>query len=164
MKLSWWLEWFSDSDWRGDMKQRKRISGWTLILNDCLISWGSRQKWFLNISTRKSELVASSEVYKEVIFVRNILEFLTKPVNYLITINVENVGDIFPWNNGSGKCMRHVNIRGFYIRDYVENQEIKIHFVKSEENMADPYTKNVNSKCFHDNNENYMFHNNVSCS
>ena len=44
----------------------------------------------MTLSTIKAELVESSEVFKEVIFVRNILSFLIEPVNYPIFINIDN--------------------------------------------------------------------------
>ena len=160
-KLSWSIECFSERYWGGYKDKRNSISGWTIILNYCLISWGSRQQGLMTMFRSKEELVVAPEFCKEVIFVRNILKLFREPVKYPIVMNVDNVGSICLFNNGSGKHMRHVDIRGFYIRDYVENKAIKIQFIKSEENMADPYTKNVKSKFFHDHHGTYMFQDDV---
>ena len=74
-------------------------------------------------------------------------------------MHVDNVGAICLCNNGGGKRMRHVDIRGFYIRDYVEDGVVKIVFVKSVNNKADPYTKNVDGNCYHGHHGSYLIKN-----
>ena len=43
---------------------------------------------------------------------------------------------------------KHVDIRAHYVRQYVEDGTVKIFFVKSENNSADSYTKNVSSDLY----------------
>ena len=44
--------------------------------------------------------------------------------------------------------MAHVNIRAHFVRQYVEDEIVKVVFVQSAENEADTFTKNVSSKIF----------------
>ena len=37
---------------------------------------------------------------------------------------------------------RHIDAKYHFLRDYVEDGTIKIHFVRSEKNLADIFTKN----------------------
>ena len=69
--------------------------------------------------------------------------FLGIKVEYPITVNVDNVGAIFMATNYTGKRTRHIDARYHFIRDYVEDGTVKILFVKSEENVADIFTKNT---------------------
>ena len=39
--------------------------------------------------------------------------------------------------------MNHVDVRHHFIQDYAEEETVKIKFVYSEENLADPFTKNL---------------------
>ena len=65
-------------------------------------------------------------------------------MEYPITVHCDNVGAIFLANNAkNSQRTRHVGIRAHYIRQYVEDGTVKIVFVKSEDNTADAYTKNV---------------------
>ena len=38
----WEMRAFCDSDWAGDVDDRKSITGFSIFLNGCLISWKSR--------------------------------------------------------------------------------------------------------------------------
>ena len=81
-------------------------------------------------------------------------------MEFPIEINVDNVGAICLSNNGGGKRMRHVDIQGFYIRDFVEDGIVKVKFVKSVDNKSDAYTKNVDAKTYIDNHGCYMIEKN----
>ena len=41
-----------------------------------------------------------------------------------------------------------MDVRYHFVREYLENDEVKVIFVKSEENTADIYTKNLGSEVF----------------
>ena len=65
-------------------------------------------------------------------------------MDYPITVHCDNVGAIFlAYNAKNSQRTKHVDIRAHYVRQYVEDGIVKIIFVKSEENTADAYTKNV---------------------
>ena len=85
----------------------------------------------------------------EIMFIKQVLEFLGIKVNYPITVNCDNVGAIFlAYNSKNSQRTKHVDIRAHYVRQYVEDGTVKIIFVKSEMNAADVYTKNVASGIF----------------
>ena len=65
-----------------------------------------------------------------------------------VTVMVDNKGDIFMADNKVVKSTRHIHTRYLLIREYIEDGIIKIQFVKSEDNMADIMTKNVDSKTY----------------
>ena len=48
-ELNWNINCFSDSNWGGDKDNRRRVSGWFIILNNFLISWGSLQQGFVTL-------------------------------------------------------------------------------------------------------------------
>ena len=41
-----------------------------------------------------------------------------------------------------------MDIQAHYVQQFVENGTVKIIFVRSADNAADPYTKNVSTKIF----------------
>lgn len=103
----------------------------------------------MTLSSTEAEYVAVSEVCTEIIFIKQILEFLGIKIDFPITVHCDNVGAIFLANNAkNSQRTKHVDIRAHYVRQYVKDGTVKIIFVRSEDNAADPYTKNVSTKIF----------------
>ena len=44
--------------------------------------------------------------------------------------------------------MKHIDVFHHFIYDYVDDGEAKIQFLRSEENMADPFTNNQSNWLF----------------
>jgi hypothetical protein len=84
-------------------------------------------------------------VAKEVKFIAQMLLTMDIPVELPISMRVNNVGAIFMSENqsASGRSM-HIDIRTNFVREFVEDEFIKIIFVKSEDNNSDGFTKNTN--------------------
>jgi len=105
----------------------------------------------------EAEYVAVSEVCTEVMFVKQVLEFLHVPVKLPIEVHVDNVGAIFLANNATtGQHTRHIDVRHHYVREYIENDIVVIRFVKSGDNDVDPYTKNTAKEIFEKHGSKYM--------
>ena len=61
-----------------------------------------------------------------------------------IIVIVYNMGAMFISENVStGSRTRHIDIRHHFFRQFVEEGFIKIIFVRSEENLADGFMKNI---------------------
>ena len=69
-------------------------------------------------------------------------------IKYPIIVKCDNVGAIFLSKNNESRRTKHIDIKVHFVRQYVENGIVKIIFVRSEENKADPFTKNVNERLF----------------
>ena len=70
-------------------------------------------------------------------------------MEYSITVMCDNVGAIFLSNNAkNSNRTKHVDIRAQFVRPYVEDGIIKVNFVRSTDNEADTFTKNVSGKIF----------------
>ena len=89
----------------------------------------------------EAEYVAVLELCIEILFVRQILEFIGEKVNYLIIMYVDNQGTVFlAHNDGASIRTRHINVRYHFVREYVENGVVKILFVRLENNDSDMFT------------------------
>ena len=140
----WEMRAFCDSDWAGDADNRRSITGFCIFLNGCLISWKSRGQKTVTLSSSEAEYVAVSEVCTEILFIKTITDFLGLEISLPITVMCDNIGAIFiannPKNNGRTK---HISVKYHFIREYVVDGTVQINFVRSEDNLADPFTKNV---------------------
>jgi hypothetical protein len=78
-------------------------------------------------------------------------------VNLPIIIKTYNIGAIFMAENSStGVRTRHVDTRYHFIREFIEDGFIKVIFVRSVENDADIFTKNVSHDLYVKNTKNFL--------
>ena len=145
----WKIVAYCDSDFAGDKNIRTSVTGFCIYIGDNLISWKARAQKSVTLSSTEAEYVAVSEVCAEIIFIKYLLEFVGVNVKYPITVMCDNVGAIFLSNNAkNSNRTKHVDIRAHFVRQYVEDGIIKVNFVRSADNEADTFTKNVSGKIF----------------
>ena len=61
-----------------------------------------------------------------------------------VTVRVDNVGAIFlAENNSTSQRTRHIDICYKWMTEFIEEGEIEVTFVKTKDNDADIFTKNV---------------------
>lgn len=85
----------------------------------------------------------------EILYVAGILKFLGVPLEYPITVNVDNIGAVYLSKNATtGSRTKHIDTRYHFVREYIEDGVVKVQFVRSENNNADIFTKNLNTETF----------------
>jgi len=98
----------------------------------------------VTLSSTEAEYVSISELAKEILFVKQVLEEMGIELEYPIVIEVDNVGAIYLANNHTtSQRTKHVDTRYHFVRNYIEDGILKIVFVRSEDNDADVFTKNT---------------------
>ena len=113
------------------------------------IAWKARAQRGVTLSSTEAEYVAISEVCREILFVAQILEFLNVKVKRPIVVRVDNVGAIYMANNQTtSQRTKHVDVRYHFVREYIEDGMVQIVFVKSKDNDADIFTKNLDGETY----------------
>ena len=114
------------------------------------VLWKLKAQWNVTLSSTEAKYVAVSELCTEILFVRQILESLGEKVDYPIIMNVDNQGAVFlAHNDGASIRTWHIDVRYHFVRKNVENEVVKIVFVRLEENDPDVFTKNRMREIFH---------------
>ena len=145
----WDLVSFCDSDWAGDPESRISVTGFIMYLLGVPICWRSKAQKGVTLSSSEAEYVAMSEAVKEIRFIFYLLTSMLIEVKLPIIVRCDNVGAIFmAENSSSGVRTRHVDIRYHFVREHVVDDFIKIVFVKSCDNDADLFTKNVSKDTY----------------
>ena len=89
------------------------------------------------------------EVCCEILFVYETLSLTGVNIKNPITLHVDNVGAIFLfYNKLVSQQTKHIDFFHHFIRDYIEEVTAKNQFVRSEENLADPFIKNLSNGPF----------------
>ena len=140
----WVLKALSDSDFASDKEMRISIYGYVIYFCGIPIAWRSKGVKSVVLSTTEAEHMALSEVVKELKFIVQLLQTMNITVELPITVHVDNVGAIWLSNNrNTGDRTKHIDIRTSFVKEYQEDGKIIIKFVKSEDNEADIFTKNI---------------------
>jgi hypothetical protein len=148
------LEGLCDAAYASDKETRHSVMGYILYFCNVPIVWRSKSQKAVTLSTTESEYVSISELVKDIMFVKQILESLNIEVQLPILVKVDNVGAIYlATQNGASQRTKHVDIRYHYVRELVIDGIVKVIFVKTKENDSDIFTKNVNLEPF----EKHMF-------
>ena len=147
----YYLEGISDSEFAGDRETRVSVYGYATYFCGALISWKSKSSKSVTLSSTEAEYFASSEAAKELMFIHNLLVGMSiiKDVKLPLVLRVDNTGAIYLANNHTtSPRTKHIDIRAHYVRQLIDCGILKIVFVKSEDNDADIYTKNVSEELF----------------
>ena len=148
-KDGFYLEGISDSEYAGDPDTRISVYGYVLYFCGAPISWKSKAGKSVTLSSTEAEYYATSEIAKEVIFAKNLLEEIGVVLQYPIIIKCDNVGAIYLSNNHcNSQRTKHIDTRRHFVREWVEDDILKILFVPTKDNTADIFTKNPTEEVF----------------
>ena len=154
---NWELGSYSDSTYASDPDRKISVTGYLILLEGMLLAWKSRGQKSVTLSSTEAEYVAASETCQEMMAILQIIDFMDIKIKYPMTVKVDNVGAIYLANNQTvnGRT-RHVNIRYHFVRQLIEDGTVKVEFVRSKENKADAWTKNLDANLFHKHVDSYV--------
>jgi hypothetical protein len=142
---------YCNSDWAGDAETRISITGFIIYLLGVPICWKSKGQKGVTLSSSEAEYVAISVAVKEIQLIYYLLESIGMTAKLPIVLRCDNVGAIFmAENSSSGVCTRHVDTIYHFFYKHIEDGFIQIVFVKSCDNDADLFTKNVSKDIYNE--------------
>jgi len=120
----WDIEAYVDSDFGGDEKTRRSMTGYILSIGNTPTSWCSKLQRCVSTSITESEYYSLSECSKHCIWYLNLLNEINYDVEN-ITINVDNKATIYNSKNQSiNPKTKHIDIRYHYIRELIKDNFI----------------------------------------
>jgi hypothetical protein len=103
------------------------------------------------LSSTEAEYYVGSETAKEMMFIKSVLETLgeKETLHLPMLLRMDNTGAIYLSNNQAvGSRTKHIDIRRHYFCNLINEEITKTFFVKSENNTADIFSKNVTDYLF----------------
>jgi hypothetical protein len=135
------IEAFSDANWGNDRDTYNSTSGYVIRIGRCIVTWGSRKQRNIAQSTMESEYIAMSECAKEIIWIKQ----------FLGEINVEVESTVLKSDNSSALSIaknerlnpraKHIGLRYHFIRQLIADDEFRVEYVGTNDNIADIFTK-----------------------
>ena len=146
-----YLDTYSDSDWGGDEDNRRSTTGYFFEIAGGAISWASRRQKTVSLSSTEAEYMALSETARELKWVSTFVADLGFAVRKPLTIYCDSESAM-ALSDTKGTIHRrrtkHIDIRHHYIKERVEDGEIKLLHVPTSEMTADGLTKPLSAPLF----------------
>ena len=132
---------YSDADFAGCKIDRKSTSGSCQFLGGRLVSWFSKKQKSISTSTAEAEYIAVGGCCAQIIWMRN--QLLDYGLSYSkIPIYCDNQSAIAMTGNPVQHSLtKHISIRYHFIREQVLEGTIELHFVPTDQQLADIFTK-----------------------
>ena len=134
---------YVDADHASDADDRKSVGGYVLMLNGGAVSWSSRKIKVVAISSFESEWYSASIAGCEVKALRRLLEEIGYEQKEPTSLFEDNASCIFSSeaDRPMNPCSKHIDIRVFKLKEFVQEGTLKLVKVASERQVADNLTK-----------------------
>ena len=136
------LKAFTDSDWASNKGTRKSVSACCLMMNNCLLSSGSRNQGLIALSSAEAETYAATSGACDALFLSRCLGFLLEH-SVAIKLLIDNSACRYILSRAGCGRVRHLSTRIFWMQQRVERKELMVGPVASSENVADIGTKRL---------------------
>ena len=146
------MEAYTDSDFGACLDTRRSVLGAVLMLAKWAISWHSRMQEVTASGTAEAEYVALSEVATEVLFLRQVQEFM-EPSMGVGAVNVfeDNEGAIKPaTNKHASRRIKHIDVKHHLVRNASDARKVRVAYVRSEDQHAGLLTKPLDIQKFYE--------------
>ena len=132
---------YSDADYAGFLVDRKSTSGMAQFLGPFLVSWGSRKQNCIALSTTEAEYIAAAACASQLLWLKQQLGDFRIDLGCL-EIRCDNTSAINVSKNPVHHSRtKHIDVRHHFLRDHVEKGNIMLTHVRTEEQIADIFTK-----------------------
>jgi len=136
------LQGYSDSDWAGDITDRRSTTGFCVFLGDCLISWKSKKQTVVARSSAEAEYRALAHATSEIIWLRWLLKDMGIDLSAPTPLFCDNQSAIqIAHNDVFHERTKHIEVDCHFVRSHFNQGTIKLPFISSELQVANLFTK-----------------------
>ena len=133
---------YSDSDCGGDIDDRKSTSGFVFFMGDTAFTWMSKKQPIVTLSSCEAEYVAATSCVCHAVWLRNLLKELSMTQEDPTQIRVDNkLAIALAKNPVFHDRSKHIDIRYHYIRECITRKDVQVEYVRSQDQIADIFTK-----------------------
>ena len=127
---------------------RKSTSGACQILGNKLVCWSAKKQQSVAMSSAEAEYVADAGCCASILWMKSQLG--DYDIHYkMVPIFCDNTSAIAISNNPVlHSRTKHIDIRYHFIRDHILKGDIELHFIPTEYQLADIFTKPLDEPTF----------------
>jgi hypothetical protein len=106
------------------------------------ISWSSKKQTSIALSSTEGEYMAMTHATKEALWIQQFLHNINFPLTHSTSLLVDNQGAIVLASNPTFHARtKHIGVRHHFIREHVENGDITLKYIPTNDQVADVLTK-----------------------
>eukprot|EP00253_Pinus_taeda_P020331 PITA_20331 len=133
---------FSDSDWAGNLDDRRSITGYTFNIGSGVITWSSKKQTNVALSSCEAEYQALCAATCEAIWLRRLFNNAGEEQKESTIIKTDNQSTIkLAYNPVFHKNTKHIDTQIHFVREKLQSKEICVEYCKTCDNMGNIFTK-----------------------
>jgi len=133
---------YSDSDFAGDVGDRKSVSGFIFMLQSGPVTWSCKKQPTVALSSAEAEYVSLCRTAQEAVWITQLMSDLGEAPSEPFIIYEDNLAAISMSKNSEFHAKtKHIDVKTHFVRDLVKNNKITVQHVPSCEMLADIFTK-----------------------
>ena len=140
---------YSDSDWCGDVLDRRSTMGYIFMIAGAPISWSSKKQSVVALSTCEAEYIAACSTTCQASWLSSLLQELGIITGMAIELLVDSKSAIdLARNPVSHDRSKHIETKFHFLRDQVAKGKVKLVHCRTEVQLADIMTKALKADRF----------------
>ncbi|KAE8669113.1 Detected protein of unknown function [Hibiscus syriacus] len=139
---------YCDANYVGDHDTRRPTTGYVFNLGSRTIFWCSKRQPTVSLSTTEAEYRAVATA-QESTWLIQLMNNLYKPIDYAVPLYCDNQSAIHLADNPFFHAItKHVEVHYHFIREKALQEEIEMKQIKTDDQVADLFTKSLSSGKF----------------
>jgi hypothetical protein len=139
---------YSDADWAGSF-DRKSTTGYCTFVGGNIVTWKSKKQNVVARSSAEAEYRAMASTTSELIWIKQLLADLNITTHLPIKMFCDNQAACHIASNPVfHERTKHIEVDCHFIREKLQAKEIETPFVRSKDQIADIFTKGLDSTLF----------------
>ncbi|KAJ6855707.1 Integrase catalytic domain-containing protein [Populus alba x Populus x berolinensis] len=140
---------YTDSDYAGDLGDRKSTSGYVFLLSSGTISWLSKKQPVVSLSTTEAEFIAAASCACQTVWLKRVLEKLGLNQDKTTIIHCDSSFAIKlsknPVMHGRSK---HIDVRFHFLPELTKAGTVELIYCNTQDQIADIMTKPLKLDAF----------------
>eukprot|EP00253_Pinus_taeda_P028073 PITA_28073 len=133
---------FTDSDWAGDLDDRKSTTGYVFTLGSGPITWACKKQAAISLSLAEAKYRGAVEASKEALWLRQILSEFGFQQQHPTTLWCDNQSAIQIYKDPvQHQRRKHIELHMHFIRKLIHDHVLEVQYCSIDDQVVDIFTK-----------------------
>jgi hypothetical protein len=133
---------YSDSDFAGDVEDRKSTTGVVYFLGGSLVTWASQKQKIVALSSYEAEYVAAAAAACQGVWLSRLIADVLRTKEAPVKLLMDNMSAIaLSKNPVHHDRSKHIDTKYHFIRECIEEGRVEVEHVGTGDQLADIFTK-----------------------